>query len=71
MGKLIKLRVFLYGLKGTGIEVAKNVALAGPAVLCLHDPSPASKEDMATNFYLAEQSNSTGSRTDMAVKDKI
>ena len=29
-GKLIKMKVFLYGLGGVGIETAKNLILAGP-----------------------------------------
>jgi ubiquitin-activating enzyme E1 len=37
MGKLIKMRVFLYGIGGVGIEVAKNVVLAGPASLTIQD----------------------------------
>jgi ubiquitin-activating enzyme E1 len=31
MGKLIKMRVFMYGLRGVGIETTKNLVLAGPA----------------------------------------
>ena len=30
MGKLIKLRVFVSGLRGLGVEVCKNLILAGP-----------------------------------------
>lgn len=37
MGKLVKMRVFLYGLRGTGIETAKNLILAGPASVTLCD----------------------------------
>jgi len=29
MGKLIKMRVFLQGMRGLGAEVAKNLVLAG------------------------------------------
>lgn len=71
MGKLIKLRVYLYGLQGTGIEVAKNVALAGPARLCIHDPVLATPADMGCNFYLAEQSDKMGQRRDKAVQAKV
>ena len=31
MGKLIKMKVYLHGLKGVGMEIAKNLALAGPS----------------------------------------
>jgi ubiquitin-activating enzyme E1 len=38
MGKLIKLRVFIHGLRGLGVEVAKNLILAGPKAVTIHDP---------------------------------
>ena len=37
MGKLVKMKVFIHGLKGLGVEVAKNLILAGPAQVVLHD----------------------------------
>lgn len=30
MGKLIKLKVFIHGMRGLGVEVCKNLCLAGP-----------------------------------------
>ena len=30
MGKLIKLKVLIHGLRGVGVETAKNLILAGP-----------------------------------------
>jgi ubiquitin-activating enzyme E1 len=38
MGKLVRMRVFMYGLKGLGLEVAKNLILAGPKSVTLCDP---------------------------------
>ena len=37
---------------GTGVEVAKNVALAGVSEIVLYDPTPATMADLATNFYI-------------------
>jgi ubiquitin-activating enzyme E1 len=51
MGKLIKMRVYLHGLRGVGMEVAKNVCLAGPASLTLHDPEPVALGDLGSTFY--------------------
>jgi len=31
MGKLIKMKVLISGLRGVGVETAKNLILAGPA----------------------------------------
>ena len=52
--------VFLCGLSGgVGVEVAKNVALAGVHVLTLHDLDPAAAfdaKDLCTNFYASGHS---------------
>lgn len=37
MGKLVKMNVLIVGLKGVGIEAAKNLILAGPGGVTLHD----------------------------------
>ena len=37
MAKLVKLKVLLFGLRGLGVEVAKNLVLAGPAAVTLVD----------------------------------
>jgi len=31
MGKLIKMKVFVQGMRGLGVEIAKNLVLAGPS----------------------------------------
>lgn len=54
MGKLIKLRVFVHGLRGVGIETTKNLVLAGPASVTLHDDEIAQIADLGVNFYLKE-----------------
>jgi ubiquitin-activating enzyme E1 len=38
MGKLIKMKVVIVGLRGLGVEVAKNLILAGPKEVHLYDP---------------------------------
>jgi hypothetical protein len=38
--KLIRMRVIVHGLRGVGIEVAKNLALQGVGGLTLCDPNP-------------------------------
>jgi len=37
MAKLVNMRVIIVGLKGIGIEVAKNLVLAGPGNVILSD----------------------------------
>ena len=38
MKKIIKMNIFIYGMRGVGIEVAKNIVLAGPKSLTIYDP---------------------------------
>ena len=54
MAKLIKMKVLVIGLKGVGIEVAKNLILAGPGAVTLYDDDIVTISDLGTNFYLKE-----------------
>ncbi|XP_022102923.1 ubiquitin-like modifier-activating enzyme 6 [Acanthaster planci] len=47
--------VFLSGLGGLGVEIAKNVALAGVRSLVLHDIKTAAFKDLGTQFFLREE----------------
>ena len=55
MGKLIKMKVLLVGLRGVGVECAKNLILAGPNTVDLYDPTTVSINDLGSNFYLKEE----------------
>lgn len=54
MGKLVKMKVLIIGLRGLGVEVAKNLILAGPALVHLSDPELVAIEDLGANFYLTD-----------------
>jgi ubiquitin-activating enzyme E1 len=54
MGRLVKLRVLIIGMRGLGVETAKNLILAGPASVTIYDPSLVEIEDLSANFYLSE-----------------
>lgn len=60
-GKLIKMKIFLYGLRGLGVETAKNLILAGPNTVILHDDGVVETKDLGSNFYLGEED--VGNRT--------
>ncbi|KYK59070.1 hypothetical protein DCS_00197 [Drechmeria coniospora] len=45
--------VLIVGLKGLGVEVAKNIALAGVKSLTLYDPAPARIADLSSQFFLS------------------
>ncbi|RQM08760.1 hypothetical protein DH86_00002482 [Scytalidium sp. 3C] len=44
--------VLLVGLKGLGVEIAKNIALAGVKSLTLYDPAPVVISDLSSQFFL-------------------
>lgn len=48
--------VLISGLGGLGVEVAKNVILAGVKSVTLHDVKACSIKDLSSQFYLSESS---------------
>lgn len=64
MGKLIKMQVVIVGLKGLGVEVAKNLILAGPKSVSIFDPSITEMRDLGSNFYTEEKHVGKVSRAD-------
>jgi ubiquitin-activating enzyme E1 len=44
--------VLVVGLRGLGVEIAKNIALAGVKSLTLFDPKPAALQDLSSQFFL-------------------
>jgi ubiquitin-activating enzyme E1 len=61
MGKLIQMKVLIKGLRGHGIEIAKNLILAGPKEVCIIDDTTCSMSDLGANFYLKPED--VGART--------
>jgi ubiquitin-activating enzyme E1 len=55
MSKLLNMRVLIAGLKGVGMETAKNLALAGPGAITLWDDTPAAMRDLGGNFFLNQE----------------
>lgn len=46
--------VLIVGLSGLGVEVAKNIILAGVKSVTLYDPNPVTSFDLGGNFYFQE-----------------
>jgi len=46
--------VLVIGMNGLGVEIAKNVALAGVRSLTVHDDTPTAIADLGSQFYLQE-----------------
>ena len=54
MSKLVKLEILIYGMRGLGVEIAKNIILAGPHKVVILDSNIVSLNDLGSNFYLNE-----------------
>ena len=55
MNKLSKLKVLIYGLRGLGIEISKNIILAGPEKVTIFDDNKITTQDLGSNFYSEEK----------------
>ncbi|KAL5481764.1 hypothetical protein EMCRGX_G021995 [Ephydatia muelleri] len=55
MLRMVNCNVLVVGLGGLGVEIAKNVVLAGIKTLAVYDPQPASLLDLASQFFLTEE----------------
>ncbi|KAI8450963.1 hypothetical protein BY996DRAFT_4586669 [Phakopsora pachyrhizi] len=54
MQKMANSNVLIVGMKGLGVEIAKNVCLAGVKSVTIHDPAPTVKSDLGSQFFLRE-----------------
>ena len=68
--KLMCSTILIYGMRGLGVEVAKNIILKGPEKVTIFDPEIAAIRDMNSNFYLDEKDINI-KRRDQAVLEKL
>ncbi|CAI2176207.1 9623_t:CDS:10 [Funneliformis geosporum] len=54
MKKMGSSNVLIVGLKGLGVEIAKNVVLAGVKSVTLYDPESVRISDLSTQFFLRD-----------------
>ncbi|ODQ54016.1 ubiquitin-activating enzyme E1 1 [Saitoella complicata NRRL Y-17804] len=52
MKRMSASNVLIIGLRGLGIEIAKNICLAGVKSLTIWDPNPVKIEDLSSQFFL-------------------
>jgi ubiquitin-activating enzyme E1 len=55
MKKLTKLKFFIIGLRGLGIEILKNLILEGPNTVDIYDPNLITINDLNSNFLINEK----------------
>ena len=69
MGKLLKLKVLIIGMRGLGAETAKNIILCGSYSVDLHDPNPVKINDLGSNFYLSSEDIGKKNRDEACLKN--
>ena len=55
MQKLSTMKVLVIGMRGLGVETAKNIILSGPGEVDIFDPTIVKINDLGSNFYLSEK----------------
>jgi len=55
MLKLSKSKVLLLNIGGLGVEIAKNIVLAGVNSLTIIDHKPCQIKDIGCQFYISEE----------------
>lgn len=55
MRAMAKSAVLVIGCDGLGVEIAKNIILAGVKSVAVYDPAPPVMADLSSNFYLSEE----------------
>ena len=71
MKKIMKLNILIYGMRGLGIEIAKNIILSGPNRVTIFDPNIAKTNDLTANCYLTKDDIENQKRRDEAVLNKL
>ncbi|CAK63716.1 unnamed protein product (macronuclear) [Paramecium tetraurelia] len=61
--------IFIHGLNGLGLEIAKNIVLSGVKRLIIYDPTLVELSDLGTNFYLNQED--IDQRKDAKVLNKL
>jgi len=68
MKNLSALKILIIGLRGVGVEVAKNLTLAGPKTITLVDNNITQIADLGANFFLKEEHIGKVSRAQACAK---
>ena len=62
--KYSNMNIFIYGMRGVGIETAKNAILAGPRKLTIFDNNISRINDLTANYFISENDVKEGKRRD-------
>ena len=69
MEKISQLKILIIGLRGLGVEIAKDIIVSGPNKITIFDQNEVKIKDLGSNFDLSE--NDIGKRRDQACLEKL
>jgi ubiquitin-activating enzyme E1 len=68
MEKITNLKIIIVGLRGLGIEIAKNLILTGPKEVLIYDKNICKINDLGSNFYINEDDINKKTREESCYK---
>lgn len=68
MNKIVNLKILIIGLRGLGIEIAKNIILAGTKEVSISDKNICEINDLTSNFYINENDVNIKTREESCIK---
>ena len=68
MKQIFDLKILIVGLRGLGIEIAKNLILTGLNEICITDNNICKINDLGSNFYLTENNINKETREKACLK---
>ncbi|XP_060720529.1 ubiquitin-like modifier-activating enzyme 6 isoform X1 [Tachysurus vachellii] len=71
MKQMARSSVFLSGMGALGLEIAKNIVLAGVKSVTLHDSQQCEVWDLGTNFFIREEDIQSGKKRVEAVHFRV
>ncbi|KAB5518536.1 hypothetical protein PHYPO_G00167190 [Pangasianodon hypophthalmus] len=71
MQQMAQSSVFLSGMGAVGVEVAKNIVLAGVKTVTLHDSKQCDVWDLGTNFFIREEDVQSRKKRVEAVHSRV
>ena len=66
--KLSTMKILIIGMRGLGVETAKNIILSGPEEVDIFDPTLTSIKDLSSNFFLSESDVGKVNRDEACLK---
>lgn len=71
MKKIMKLNVFIYGMRGLWFEITKNIVLLDPKKVTILEPNFSKINDLTVNFYLTKEDIENRKRRNESIIEKF